>query len=234
MDHVDISGNSATTGGGMYLDYYSSPVLTQAEISGNSAVDGAGIYAYTSGPQLYASVVTGNIASGIGGGFKLYYYANPLIYGSIVAYNRASTGGNHYSDFASIPTLTDSDLYNPAGFGTDNAVAAGTYLTVEPAFLAYASSSGASCSPGSTDCLPLKLHLAATSPLINLGSADALDPDGTRADMGSYGGPGADDWDRDADGIPDYFWPGSWQNPPADFSSSSYDCDDRNPSTQGC
>ncbi len=38
-------------------------------------------------------------------------------------------------------------------------------------------------------------RLAATSPLIDAGDPAISDPDGTRSDIGAYGGPGGDDWD---------------------------------------
>ena len=38
------------------------------------------------------------------------------------------------------------------------------------------------------------LHLAAGSPAIDAGNPATFDPDGSVADMGVYGGPGADAW----------------------------------------
>lgn len=38
------------------------------------------------------------------------------------------------------------------------------------------------------------LHLLATSPLVDAGDPTLLDADGTRSDIGAYGGPGGADW----------------------------------------
>jgi hypothetical protein len=58
------------------------------------------------------------------------------------------------------------------------------------------------------------LLLSSTSPCRDAGDPGRSDPDGTRADMGSYGGPGAADADLDDDG----------------YSLSDGDCDDTDPS----
>jgi hypothetical protein len=53
------------------------------------------------------------------------------------------------------------------------------------------------------------LQLVAGSPLIDMGDPFMVDPDGSRVDIGAYGGPGLIEEDRDGDGFP-----------------SSVDCDD--------
>ena len=133
-------------------------------------------------------------------------------------------------------TCNHSLVYTPPGFGTDNLTPTGTFLTVEPQFLAYAdASTGESCTPGTcTACLPSDLHPALGSPLINAGNPALTDVDGSRADIGSYGGPLGAEWDVDQDGLPDYFWPGEWDDAPAGFSPADYDCDDLDPAVQGC
>jgi len=56
--------------------------------------------------------------------------------------------------------------------------------------------------------------------------------DGSRADIGSYGGAGGDQWDVDGDEVPDYFWPGERSDAPAGFDPSDYDLDDLDPDVQ--
>ncbi|MFM7201006.1 MAG: hypothetical protein ACKO6N_09470, partial [Myxococcota bacterium] len=70
-------------------------------------------------------------------------------------------------------------------------------------------------------------HLAKGSPAINVGSSSERDPDDSEADIGLFGGAGADDFDRDNDGSFDYFWPGTWQDAPSGFDRNDYDCDDQ-------
>lgn len=82
--------------------------------------------------------------------------------------------------------------------------------------------------------LPLDYHLASTSPAINAGSSSLADVDGSRTDLGIYGGSTGNAFDLDADGLPDYFWPGAWSTPPVGFSASRYDCDDLDETVQSC
>ncbi|RME49773.1 MAG: hypothetical protein D6795_11205, partial [Deltaproteobacteria bacterium] len=42
------------------------------------------------------------------------------------------------------------------------------------------------------DPLAWDLHLSSDSPLIDAGDPALLDPDGSRSDIGAYGGPGGD------------------------------------------
>ena len=55
------------------------------------------------------------------------------------------------------------------------------------------------------------------------------DPDGSRSDIGAYGGPQADEWDRDGDGAPDYFWPGTFEDAPEGVDTAAFDPDDTDP-----
>ena len=77
------------------------------------------------------------------------------------------------------------------------------------------------------DPLDWDLHLAVGSPLIDAGAPNALDPDGSPADMGPYGGPGADAWDLDGDGFPAWWQPGPYDS--ATYPALGLDCDDLDP-----
>ena len=75
------------------------------------------------------------------------------------------------------------------------------------------------------------LHLSSTSTCVNAGPPNLFDPDGSRADIGPYGGPGANSWDLDGDS-----WPQAWA-PGSTSSTPGYDCDDLDPTVfpgQGC
>jgi hypothetical protein len=65
LTNVTITGNNASTGGGMNNNEYSLPVLTNVTIAGNSATDGGGMYNYSSSPKIRNSVVWGNSGGGI-------------------------------------------------------------------------------------------------------------------------------------------------------------------------
>ena len=90
-----------------------------------------------------------------------------------------------------------------------------TVLTGDPGFLSSSSSGD-----------PLDFHLSTGSRCVNAGVTTLKDPDGSRSDLGLYGGVQGGDFDLDEDLKPDWFWPGSLGQPPAGFSSSSYDPDD--------
>lgn len=239
FNQVSLIGNSADEGGGMYLDG-SNPKMTNITLNGNEAVSGGALFVLNSKPTLVNATITNNLADLDGGGL---YLANSHLtaVSSIFAYNDASTGGNFFlfecpSDCISTVSLSYSNVYNPLVFGIDYPMPTGTYTTREPEFLTYArSTTGASCLPGSSlTCLPDDLHLALTSPLVNAGDPETFDVDGSRADMGIYGGPDGDAWDADGDGFPDYFWPGEWSDAPVGFDKAAYDCDDLDAAVQGC
>ena len=75
------------------------------------------------------------------------------------------------------------------------------------------------------DPLDWDIHLSLGSPLVDAGFG--LDPDGSTADIGSFGGPAADLWDLDGDGWPSWWQPGPYHS--ASYPASGLDCDDRDP-----
>ena len=68
------------------------------------------------------------------------------------------------------------------------------------------------------------LHLGALSLLRGLASSGTIDPDQSPGDLGVYGGPLADDWDRDGDGYPEWWQPGSYDA--TAYPAAGWDCDD--------
>lgn len=86
---------------------------------------------------------------------------------------------------------------------------------MEPGFLSYDETG-----------MPSSFHLSLSSPLINVGDPAVFDVDGSRSDLGSYGGSEGDGWDLDLDGYPDWFWPGTLEDAPDGFSPTDYDLDD--------
>jgi len=228
LRRVTLSGNSASYGGGMDL-FDSSPSLRQVTISGNSASDSGGgmsLY-YSSSPSLRQVTISGNSASDFGGGMYLDS-SSPTIVNAIIAYNTGDY--NVFSDSSSNdPSFTYSNVYDPDGDNLYGVTLDDTTLTVEPGFLEDPTWDADSGLWIFTD-----FHLALDSPLVDAGDPSACadgdttgcDPDGSRPDIGIYGGPDADAWDRDGDGRPDYFWPGAIDDAPSGFDPSDYDADD--------
>jgi parallel beta helix pectate lyase-like protein/putative metal-binding protein len=85
------------------------------------------------------------------------------------------------------------------------------------------------------DPLLWDLHLAVGSAAIDAADPAATDPDGSPADLGAYGGPGADGWDIDGDGYPSWWQPGPYDA--VTYPALGLDCDDRDASVHpgsGC
>jgi hypothetical protein len=68
-------------------------------------------------------------------------------------------------------------------------------------------------------------RLKSSSPLIDKGEPDEVDPDGSRCDMGAFSGPNAGNFDLDGDGINAWWGPG-------DHPGTPWDCDDMDPNVQ--
>lgn len=134
---------------------------------------------------------------------------------AIIAYNQNS----NLQNVGASATVSYSNFYNPSGVeNTQGLIVSDTTTTVEPLFMAY-----------DADGIPQNLHLSPASPLVNAGSLTQFDADGSRADLGVYGGAEGDVWDRDQDGTPDYFWPGAREQAPRGFTPLEWDLDDGDP-----
>ena len=219
IDHTTIRDNVATgDGGGLYLQA-SNPVLTSVEIRGNSAREGGGIFAVASAPVITQSVVAANAASSCGGGMVISTASTPYVLNTVFAYNSADNVYRPSNAEGVLYEFDTCDLYNPATLDNHNLIdIEDDNLFVEPGFLTYDEVGQ-----------PEDLHLSKDSPLVDAGDELVPDPDGTRSDIGVFGGPAADTWDRDRDGWPDYFWPGTLADAPAGYSSADYDPDDHDP-----
>jgi hypothetical protein len=80
MRDVRVTGNAATSaGGGIFFTTSSHVDITESTIDGNQAVYGGGIFghlAFTDSLQIDRSTISGNTASGIGGGIQLQELAS--------------------------------------------------------------------------------------------------------------------------------------------------------------
>jgi parallel beta-helix repeat protein len=88
----DIKDNTATAwGGGLYL-YYSSPEMEHNDITGNTATYGGGMFPDHSSPQMEDNDITGNSAS-YGGGLYVYHSSPEMANNSIAGNTAISAGG---------------------------------------------------------------------------------------------------------------------------------------------
>lgn len=240
LDRGTFQGNQAFYLGGALNVVNSTGTIRHAKIVDNTATERAGgIYLYGALNPLLDQTVIARNTSKYGAGVFLYDAVSSFT-NSVIAYNEATVaGGNLYHDpTENVPSqiaFSAGILYNPPGSLADNIAPSQSYQAVEPKFLSYTTASGAACSAGpSPDCVPSDFHPALGSPLINGGSSSGKDVDGSRTDIGIYGGEGGGSWDSDQDGVPDYFWPGSWSQAPSGFSSMNYDCNDQDSTLQSC
>lgn len=184
----------------------------------------------------YSTVsIENTVFSGNTGGPGVYFNSagSYSIVNSIVYENREEEGGvdaggiwvRNHDEMTSL-VIENCDVWGnaPADFGADfgeldNPIGDDGNISVDPSF---------------TDCDDGEgYHLATDSPLIDAGRSEYSDPDGSRSDIGAYGGDGADDWDLDWDGFFEWWRPGCYET----SGSAEEDCDDSDSAVypgQGC
>ncbi len=212
MDSVTMLGNFADQGGGLYVSGSGAPAMTHCILSDNSATDGGAILLDDSSMSLSNTIFSCNTASTdagaifLGSGSSVAQVQNSSFYGDQSDLGEAH-GAAIYGAEGSTISITSSIIYTDiaamAGYGVGSGtfdyddifnVAESSYtlggtfsagtgvLTSDPLFLA------ASCDgdPDNDD-----FHLAEGSPAIDAGDPDSAynDADGSRNDMGAYGGP---------------------------------------------
>ena len=187
-------GNTATLGGGAQVEWAGLDHITNTTFIDNTADRGGGLFRYVSyaGVSQYNSFV-GNSASW--GGAFLDEWGATTLDNTAFFHN---VGGALFTDFASTASNT-SVQYD--GWGDNDPIDGTGYFWVEygvdgnvsgdPKFVRY--SAGA-------DCDTQDLHPLSGSVLIDAAHPTDLDPNGTRADIGAFGGPDAPIEDHDGDG----------------------------------
>jgi len=213
VSNLEVDGNFADAGGGIYLDSTSVIDAEQSWVVANEATDGAG--AYVSGGTLtYTDVLsTWNDATTDGGGVFVYNGTLEEVNVTHGGESAASTvGAGLYVAGTSSATVMNTIIYGASsGYGVDvegGASFSGSYNDV------YGNSAGnyngvtdPTGSSGNISSDP-KFNsvtydgvwsnddwtLAAGSPAIDAGAPAAVyyDADGTRNDQGAYGGPKGD------------------------------------------
>lgn len=147
----------------------------------NQADEGAAVYVTTAFPTLLQITAVGNESTTgtfqFGGG-----YADIT---NVITAVATSGGGFHAADdlAGSYSTLTYNDVWDNAGGGYTGAfidvTGADGNLGADPTFVAYS---------GDGDASNDDLHLQAGSPCLDAGDPARMDLDGSRSDIGAYGG----------------------------------------------
>lgn len=169
ISHCIISNNSAWDGGGIYCTDFSFPIITHCTIYGNSSVNtGGAIFCNQSFPCITNCTVTDNSTEGVGGAIFCTGSSMPYIVNSIFWGN----GSEIYVEYCCNPKLSYCDIQGGySGLGNIDAA---------PRFVG----------PVNGD-----YRLGSGSPCIDAGHPRILDNNGSRSDMGVYGGEGG--WETD-------------------------------------
>ena len=229
MKATSVNTNEASTGGGIYVTDDTRLTLENAVVFDNLAHDsGGGIYLAGSTVYLENAVLRENQANVRGDSLfvagppseeasAVFSAVDSIFLGSDDDLQLEVENGVNF-----LAELTYCDIYPDFGeTGSDSVVLGEGVLFADPKFM----DEGASV---------VAIHLAADSPVINQGRPNLTDPDGSRNDMGYFGGPGADRWDLDGDGCPAYFWPGNYEDAPDGVTQAYYDPDDQDPLVAPC
>ncbi len=196
-----ISGNSAGSGGALYL-YGSSPTIANNTIKGNIADGGGGLYLAFSSPAIENNTITGNSADEYGGGgLYLYDYSSPTIANTIVAFNSSGIRQDQY--YAGTPTLRYNCVCSNTEYdyeGLSDPTGTNGNIDDDPVFVdpGYWDDNGTPGDPDDGFWVDGDYHLQADSPCINTGDNEAVPPQVTtdldgharilcdRVDMGAY------------------------------------------------
>lgn len=205
MDNVRIEGNMAAEGGGIFVEAGAAAAIGQGIIRRNWAEYGGGFATmgdltatntiisrnesqYGAGGLVYGTANLGNVVIVGNDGVALVFDfgAGGFLKNSIVS---ANTFGGIYGTADNDFTSEYSNVYDNAGSdynGFADPAGSNGNISADPMFSAWSDDG-----TGDDD-----LSLAPGSPSIDAGNPDSAqnDVDGTRNDMGAYGGPDGGDW----------------------------------------
>ena len=178
LRNVAVIDNKATYGGGMTMAY-DGPTATNLLVLENAADFGAGLMIQSAAPTIENAAFHKNTGDAI----HLLSEATPEFANVTVT---GSTGWGVNAEEGDADFFYCNVWGNEAGgvTGDDAPASSEGNLSKDPAFV---DASGRH--PRKWD-----LHLTSGSPLVDAGDPELKDPDGSRSDIGAYGGPAADQW----------------------------------------
>ncbi len=215
-----ITGNQAVFGAGIYCAPSSSPTITNNVIARNNAAKfGGGIFSYAASPNIANNRIVANGASSAGGAV-FCDRDTPRITNNVIWKNRAQSGGGISCDRSFCTIINNTITENVAAYGGGIFFEGGSVRIVNNIVWEndddlYSGWFSPSSRPdhsnvgdgdfrgvnGNISADPLfvdpengDFSLKSDSPCLNTGNPDPMyhDPDGSRNDMGAYGGPKAD------------------------------------------
>ena len=202
-----LCGNVATggSGGGAHLESVVDAVWTNDVLDGNTAVSGGGLWVQDSAAHVVNNHLLANGAT-TGGGLGAVdvdlVFSNDLVAWTSSGHGlHAEWTGERALDLGYCAWYPGTDGH--LGGDLDDSDLDGTHLFEDPQLLDY--TVGGACGTHQYPPVP-------DSPLVDAGDPALVDPNGSRSDIGAYGGQGSLWTDLDEDGVP-----GHW------------DCDDNDP-----
>jgi hypothetical protein len=200
FEDVQLVDNVATSkGGGLYVVDNPQPIAMRGLIvRGNSAPRGAGLYVRSTNHSIKNSLFDDNAATGDGG--AIHHAAGSTSatgnYDFLVIHGNSAGSGSAIWTGASGLSLESSIVYQNAGTGVR--VSAGSAPvwryndTLPRSFSGMTDPTGSSGNISANPVFGTDFVLTAGSPAIDAGDPAVQDVDGSRADMGMYGGPGGE------------------------------------------
>jgi len=132
ISDVLVTGNSAPSGAGIFLDYFSTPEIKNTIIENNTAsVSGGGVYLVESGAKFENVIVRNNTGAIDGGGMFLLKSAAEIAKSEITTHTVTGYGAGIFLDESGAQIRLTSIVSNSAGVG------GGIYAIESPAAIIY-------------------------------------------------------------------------------------------------
>jgi predicted outer membrane repeat protein len=231
IDAVTFDHNQAVGGGGAFVNNVPDVRVRHSLFCGNTVSgnatqsDGAGALVYLSGAirnEWTNNLFVENVAGANGGGLRLLNSGSASVINNMFLGNQADFGGGAIASGTGLLFQNNVVAWSTAGDGLQADVGSAAVVTYDAFFDNVADPVGDSLDPlamdptvldadpgliaytADGDCTNDDFHPRADSPLLDAGDPNQLDPDGSRSDIGAYGGPDATVIpDTDNDGVPD-------------------------------
>jgi len=187
--------NTAVTGGAASVQWTGADTWRHNRFVANTATSGGGVFRYASyAGSIAQNTFVGNAANGWGGAYNASWaYAD--FRNNVVAETTSGTGiytaeaGTEANTPVSYSGWFDSAVADGSGYFWVEDGTNGNVVATDPGFVDWDTSCDAD------------LRLLGTSPFKDAGDPALLDRDGTRSDMGAWGGADNAVEDRDGDGV---------------------------------
>ncbi|MFO7985906.1 MAG: DUF1565 domain-containing protein [Desulfatiglandaceae bacterium] len=204
--HNTMTGNQASGHGGGIVCYRQSDAIISANtIAANEAgIMGGGIFSYESSPEISNNILSGNHAF-VYGGAVFCDRSSPVIKNCAIVRNMAMGSGTVYAFLSSSPQISNTVFWQNSNDLVFDFVSSPSVTYTDIADARFWDHNGnMSADPLFVDIEAGDYRLSSDSPCINAGdpSTDQRDPDGSRNDMGAFGGPGAVLWGENIPMIP--------------------------------